>query len=226
MDGCAGEMIRLIAKCKTLLLTAVQNGLLLMVFFINNADAEDSIDALMQTMKSNVAVKMAYQEIRTLELMDKPWHGSGYMYSMPPDLMIREQLKPKRLLMAVKADKMYYFDPDNHIRHEGEMDDGSPLSLNVAVFKALMNADNELLRDMYLIDFSSQPKRWIMSLKSKQQSDSGFNIVVSGLSDQQVDTIIIKQPDGDQSEFILEQQGTGNEVKTTLLKLEQELTGE
>jgi len=219
-------MIRLIAKCKTLLLTAVQNGLLLMVFFINNADAEDSIDALMQTMKSNVAVKMAYQEIRTLELMDKPWHGSGYMYSMPPDLMIREQLKPKRLLMAVKADKMYYFDPDNHIRHEGEMDDGSPLSLNVAVFKALMNADNELLRDMYLIDFSSQPKRWIMSLKSKQQSDSGFNIVVSGLSDQQVDTIIIKQPDGDQSEFILEQQGTGNEVKTTLLKLEQELTGE
>lgn len=226
MDGCAGEMIRLIVKCKTLLLTAVQNGLLLMVFFINNADAEDSIDALMQTMKSNVALKMAYQEIRTLELMDKPWHGSGYMYSMPPDLMIREQLKPKRLLMAVKADKMYYFDPDNHIRHEGEMDDGSPLSLNVAVFKALMNADDELLRDMYLIDLSSQPKRWIMSLKSKQESDSGFNIVVSGLSDQQVDTIIIKQPDGDQSEFILELQGTGNEVKTTLLKLEKELTGE
>jgi len=219
-------MIRLTYTLEKQCLAAVKNGLLLMLFFISHADAEDSIDAVMRTMKSNAAVKMAYQEIRTLELMDKPWHGSGYMYSMPPDLMIREQLKPRRLLMAVKADKMYYFDPDKHIRHEGEMDDSSPLSLNVAVFKALMNADDELLREMYLIDFSSQPKRWIMSLKSKQESDSGFNIVVSGLSDQQVDTIIIKQPDGDQSEFILEQQGTGNEVTAAVLKLQTELTGE
>jgi len=219
-------MNRLHRNLSAQLSAAVKNCLLLMVFLTADVNAEDSIDTLMRTMQSNAAVKIAYQEIRTLELMDKPWHGSGYMYSMSPDLMIREQLTPNRLLMAVKADKMYYFDPDNHIRHEGEMDDTSALSLNIAVFKALMNADDELLRNMYLIDFSSKPKRWIMTLKPKQQSNSGFSIVVSGLSDQQVDTIIIKQADGDQSEFMLQQQSLDDDIKKSILRLLTELTGE
>lgn len=226
MDGCAGQMNRLDRNQSMQLLAAVKNCFLLMVLLTADVNAEDSIETLMRTMKSNAAVKMAYQEIRSLELMDKPWHGSGYMYSMPPDLMIREQLTPNRLLMAVKADKMYYFDPDNHVRHEGEMDDTSTLSLNIAVFKALMNADDQLLRRMYLIDFSIQPKRWIMTLIPKQQSDSGFSIVVSGLSDQQVDTIIIKQADGDQTEFMLQQQSIGEDIKKSILGLLTELTGE
>jgi len=51
--------------------------------------ADDSLSALMQRMKSDQAVRVAYQETRTLELMEKPWKGSGYMYSLPPDLMLR-----------------------------------------------------------------------------------------------------------------------------------------
>ena len=188
--------------------------------------AEDSLSALMQKIKSESAVKIAYQEIRTLELMDQPWHGSGYMYSMSPDIMIREQLLPQRVLMGIKGDKMFYFEPADDVRHQGEMDENDSLSLNFAVFKALINADEILLRKMYLVELSTEPQRWVMSLKPKQDGESGFSIVVSGLLDQQVDTIRIRQADGDLSEFMLQKDSAGDEIKASIDQLYQELRGE
>ena len=70
--------------------------LVIMGLTANDLVAEDSVSSLMHRMKSQTAVKISYQETRILELMEQPWQGSGYMYSMPPDLMIREQLQPQR----------------------------------------------------------------------------------------------------------------------------------
>lgn len=193
---------------------------------INNSYAEDSLSTLMKNMHSETAIKMVYQEIRTLELMDQPWYGSGYMYSIAPDLMIREQLKPKRLLMGIKGNKMFYFDPAHSMHHQSEMDEDNPLTLNIAVFKALINADEVLLKRMYSIEFKSETNRWLMTLKSKKQSESGFNIVVSGKSGESADTIITQQADGDLSEFMLQHSAQGSEVKKTASRLYKELVGE
>jgi hypothetical protein len=203
-----------------------RGGLFVILLFSGNSYAEDSVSSLMQRMHSETAVKMAYQEIRTLELMDQPWHGSGYMYSIAPDLMIREQLKPQRLLMGIKGDKMFYYDPGRHMHHQSEMDSDNPISLNIAVFKALITADETLLKRIYSIEFSNKPERWVMTLKSKQKSQSGFSIVVSGLTEQPADTIITKQADGDLSEFMLQQTAQGDEVKKKASQLYKELTGE
>ena len=188
--------------------------------------AEDSLSAVMQRMKTDSAVKIVYQETRTLELMDQPWLGSGYMYSMAPDLMIREQLQPQRLLMGVKGNKMYYFDPEHGVRHQGEMDIANPLTLNIAVFKALINADEVLLRRLFQIEFSTKSQRWVMILKPRLDSGSGFSITVSGLPGQQADTIISKQADGDLSEFMLQKNVTGAAVNSTVMQLYHELSGE
>jgi len=195
-------------------------------FLANNSFAEDSIAELMQKMKSDTVVKMTYQEIRTLELMDQPWYGSGVMYAIAPDLMVREQLKPQRLLMGIKGNKLFYFDPDNHVRHQAEMEEDNPLSLNIAVFKALITGDEALLKRMYLIAFESKAKRWMMTLKSKNEPDSGFSIVVSGVTGQLADTIITQQADGDLSEFILQQQAVSKQVKNSVNLLYKELVGE
>lgn len=192
----------------------------------NLSFSEDSVSALMQQLQSDEAIKMAYQEIRTLELIDRPWHGSGFMYSIAPDLMIREQLKPQRLLMGIKGNKMFYFDPENKIRHQGELNEDNPLSLNIAVFKALITTDEALLNRLYIIDFSEQAERWLMTLKSKQESESGFNIVVSGLKGGMADTIITEQADGDLSEFLLQPIATGTDVRKRVGMLYKELVGE
>src|SRR5665811_2460809 len=97
-------------------------SMLISFMAVNISRADDSLAALMQRMKSDTAVRIAYQETRTLELMEKPWQGSGYLYSLPPDIMIKEQLLPERLLMGIDGDNMFYFDPIKDVRHQGEMD--------------------------------------------------------------------------------------------------------
>jgi len=196
-----------------------------LLMFSANSHADDTLLSLMQKMQSDTAVKMHYKEIRTLELIDQPWHGSGYMYSIAPDLMIREQVKPQRLLMGIKGDQMFYFDPESHLRYQAEMTEDNPLSLNIAVFKALINGDEALLKQMYSIRFNSKPKRWLMTLKPKQQSESEFRIIVSGLAGKAADTIITKQVDGDLSEFMLQPLSVGDEVKIKATQLYKELVG-
>jgi len=211
---------------ETVVKSCVSIFLVIIGLTANDLIAEDSVSSLMQRMESETAVKIAYQETRMLELMEQPWQGSGYMYSMPPDLMIREQLQPQRLLMGVKADEMFYYDPVNDVRHQGEMDEGDALSLNLAVFKALINADEALLNSLYQVEFSTATQGWEMTLKNKHEIDSGFSIVVSGLPDQQADKISIKQADGDSSEFLLQKNNAGDAINTTVQHLYQELLGE
>ena len=200
--------------------------LLFLALSFNNAYSEDSLSSLMQAMKSDQATRIAYKETKTLELMDQPWEGSGFMYSLPPDLMVKEQLLPKRVLMGIKGDKMFYFDQKNNFRHQGELDKNDLMSLNVAVFKALINADEVLLRSMYQVDFSSTAKVWTMNLTPKNNQELGFSTLVSGATYQQIDKISMKQADGDSSEFTLKKDASGERVKNIAIRLYQELQGE
>lgn len=207
--------------------SCIQFGLIaLLSLIVNIGHAEDTLSALMHRMQSDTAVRIAYRETRTLELMERPWQGSGYMYSRSPGLMIKEQLQPERVLMGIEGDRMIYFDPVNDVRHQGEMDQDSPLSLNVAVFKALISADEALLHRLYRVEFSSEAQGWVMTLKPKRDSESGFNIVISGPAGQQADSIKVTQADGDFSEFSLWQDAEGDEVNDTVNRLYQELLGE
>jgi hypothetical protein len=187
---------------------------------------DDALTILMQSMKTDGAVKISYQEIRNLELMEQPWNGSGFMYSMAPDLMIKEQLLPHRVLMGVKGDQLFYFDVVDKVRHQSEMTADNPYGLNIIIFKALMNADEQLLRTHYLIDLSFSAERWVMKLKAKNTNRSKTHIVVSGLLEQQLDTISIKQEDGDSSEFILQKQPMTAEISKQIKLRYQELRGE
>ena len=189
-----------------------------------NSVANDSLAELMQRMKSEAPVKIAYKETRILELMDQPWLGSGFMYSKQPDLMIKEQLKPNRLLMGVKGENLFYFDPAKNIRHQSEMNELDSISLSVAVFKALINADEKLLNKLYQVKFSSHPQRWVMTLTKKNDPDSSFNIIVSGLAEQRVDTLVVNKEDGDTSEFMLHEV-TSIKSDTVVDKLYLELQG-
>jgi hypothetical protein len=215
MDGCAGKMNKISLLMLSLLIIS------------SNINADDSLFALMQRMRSDTAVKISYQEIRTLELLDQPWQGSGIMYSTPAGVMLREQLQPKRLLMAINNNDLFYYDPGQHIRHQGTMAEDDPLTLQFAVFQALINADEALLRRLYQIDFLSKAQRWLMTLTSKQ-TGSAFSIVVSGPLLQKVDTIVIRQADGDLSEFMLtsDKNMSGEDVLHTVTQLYTELIGE
>lgn len=198
------------------------SGIALLLTAMGSAFAEDSLLKLMQKLKSEPTPRVAYQETRHLKLMTEPWHGSGYLYSLPPELMIREQLKPERVLMGVKGNKAFYFDSGKNERHQQDLSSGDELNSPVTVFKALVNADEALLRSLYQIDFTSSPQDWTIELKPKQKTGSVTKIIVSGLSGQQANKIHILQEDGDTSEFTLQKASGGGNIS----KLYQELLGE
>jgi outer membrane lipoprotein-sorting protein len=201
--------------------------LLAMIFSFHSSYAEQAtLSSLMKAIKSQEATRIAYEEVKTLELMDEPWEGSGFMYSLPPDLMVKEQLLPKRIVMGVKGDKMFYLDQGNNIRHQGELDSHDLMSLNVAVFKSLINADEKLLNTMYEVDFKHSATGWLMNLKPKNGQHTTFSTQVSGVSMKHIDKIIIKQADGDSSEFTLHQDASGYRIKNIVKHLYQELQGE
>ena len=201
--------------------------LLAAIFSFNLSYADDiTLASLMQGMKSKEATRIAYTEIKTLELIDEPWEGSGFMYSLPPDLMVKEQLLPKRIVMGVKGDKMFYLDKGNGISHQGELDSNDLISLNVAVFKSLINADEKLLHSMYHVEFNNTERGWLMNLTPKNNKQSTFSTQVSGVSSQHIDKIVIKQADGDRSEFTLRKDRRGKRIRNIAKHLYQELQGE
>lgn len=192
----------------------------------SNSQAEDSLTKLMQRMRTGQTNRMAYQETRKLVLMDQPWHGSGFLYSLPPDLLIKEQLLPERLLMGIKGEQMYYFDPANQTRHQSEMTDDNPISLNIGVFRALINADEILLHRLYRTQFSNAGNRWRLSLTPWQNLDAGIDIVISGLNGQQPDSIKITEAEGDISDYSLQPDTTANTVDAEANRLYRELIGD
>ena len=188
-----------------------------LLLFNQQVIAEDYLSAVMARMQHQSAVKIRYKEIRHLELMDEPWQGSGYLYALSPDLMIKEQWYPQKEIMAVNADKLYYYDPVNNRRHQSQMTADNPLSLNIAVFKALINHDKGLLEEYYQIEFCSKAEQWLLTLIPKQQTALA-KIVVTGLPEQAANTISIYQKDGDYNEFSLKKEGEG-ETELKMIKI-------
>jgi outer membrane lipoprotein-sorting protein len=191
-----------------------------------NACAVDSLLKLMQKLKSEPMSRVAYQETRNLKMMTQPWQGSGYLYARPPELMIREQLKPERVLMGVKGDKALYFDPGKNERHQVDLHDDNELNAPLTVFKAIVTADEALLRSVYNIVFTSHSKDWQMELTPKQKGGAVTRIYVAGRAGQEVDKITVLQEDGDNSEFILQKESGDAKNSANVDKLYQELTGE
>ncbi len=187
--------------------------------------AEDTFSTVIARMKPETAVRLSYQETRFLGLLDAPWQGSGYMYAMTPDIMVKEQTKPVREIAGASGQQMYYFDPVNNIRHQQTIAEDDPISLNVVVFKALVNGDQALLEKMYQIDFFSGLKVWRLTLtaKSKLARESLAKVEISGLPEQPADKIIVYQADGDYSEFVLKQDGTGEVIQDEVTRLYQQL---
>lgn len=201
-------------------------GVLCGLLLLHPVYAGNTLPQLMQQIRSKEMVRIPYEEVRHLDLIDQPWRGSGFMYSMPPDTMILEQVQPEQILMGIRGDSLYYFDSGRGLRHQTILDEGNPLNLNLTVFKALINADLDLLSRLYEVDFSIQTIGWLITLKDINAPNSGFRIEISGELNKPLAAIKIHQIDGDFTEFKLKQKQTGAKISALLNGLYNELVGD
>lgn len=187
--------------------------------------AEDSLDSVMQRMEPAVAVRVQYQETRFMSLLAQPWQGSGYMYALPPDTLVKEQLQPARELMGADDKRLYYYDPVKNVRHQGRIQDDDPVSVNVLAFKALMNGDRALLQKRYHIEFGAFPEYWVLTLKPRDETAGEVleRIEVSGFAGEAANKVNVFMADGDYSEFVLSKDASGEQVRDAVLQRIQEL---
>ncbi|MGH8556940.1 MAG: LolA family protein [Methylococcales bacterium] len=188
--------------------------------------AQDSVDAVLERMKSTSANRIVYQETRYLELFDKPVEASGMFYGIPPDSLIKEQLTPSREVMGILKDRLYYFDPANGVRHSQARDSEDPMNLHIAAFQSLANGNRDLLNDLYSISFFTEPGHWYMILSDKNKSRSLIRITVSGSTQHPADKIEIHEADDDRSVYRLAKDAEGEDIRTAVLRLIAELTGQ
>ena len=190
--------------------------------------AKDSLATVMARMKPATAVRIKYQEIRHLELMAEPWHGSGYMYAMTPDIMVKEQLHPVREVMGAAGDEMYYYDPAKDVRYQAEIEKDDPLGLQVAALQALLHGDQHLLNEMYQIEFITKPGQWILLLRSESASEgkSLSRLLVTGLPGAAANEIKVFQADGDHNDYTLEKDAEGKEIESIVKQLYKEMKGD
>ena len=187
--------------------------------------ALDTVAAVMKRMESDSAVRIAYRETRYLELFEKPVETSGYLYGMPPDILIKEQLEPSREVMGIFADRYYYFNPAGEVRRSRAKDPEDPLNLHIMAFQALANGNQTILYEVYQVSFYTEPGRWYLILTEKNQPRSRVRITVSGAEDRRADKMEIHEEDGDRSVYRLEEDSEGEDVRAAVRGLEAELTG-
>jgi|GEM_PF-997071 len=166
----------------------------------------DTLVSVMARMHSTQPVKIHYRETRRLELLAKPWQGSGFFYARPPAVMIKEQWYPQREIMALNGSQMLYYDPFNDVRHAAQLDTESALSVHVLAFQALLNGDLSRLKDSYRIAFQNQTGHWLITLLPRQDAElTGINkISIKGPSGQPADRMEIDLLDGDRTVYELQ----------------------
>lgn len=202
----------------------ISSALLLSVFS-SSCLAEDTLEMLMQRMKPETAVQIAYQETRTMGLFDEDWQGNGYLYAALPSTMLKQQLKPNREMMAAEGLQLIYYKPATQVYHHTQLDESNPMMASLVAFKAMLTGNLVALRQLYQLKFSTTESSWKLEMTAKEHEPDAapLKIIMQGMSEQAANNMQVILPDGDRSSYALSQPQQGQAIKQHMLELLQTL---
>ncbi|WP_054775066.1 hypothetical protein, partial [Methylogaea oryzae] len=169
-----------------------------------------------------------YEETRRLELAAAPWHGEGYMLSGADGSLVKLQLLPKRVIMAIVQDRMYYWDPEQRQRSSAPLSFAGSAAGQIAVFRAILQGQAETLAPDYDFAADRQGKRWSLRVTPKpgQGGEEAPSVEISGDEDTNRRRIAISQPDGESTEYRMERTDEGQRLEYSIQRLLLEAAGE
>lgn len=183
--------------------------------------AQETIESLIQRMKPEPFVQIAYHETRYMGLFDEDWQGSGFLYVGLPNIMLKQQVKPERETMLAEGNTLIYHKPATATYHQLQLDESNPMMASLVAFKAMFVGDLDYLRQFYDLELTSSTLSWALEMRAKkyEPDEEPLEIILQGLSGQVADKITVTLPDGDQSIYLLSksQQGEVIQQKLTLI---------
>ncbi len=176
-------------------------GLLALSAFAVSAD-DAQVRELLDRVRQTGAARFHYQETRKLELATEAWNGEGYLLSGADGSLVKLQLKPSRVIMAIADDQMVYWDPEQKQRHSAPLSYGGPAE-QIRVFRAILQGRSEELQGAYRFAAETRGQQWLLTMtpNGDQVGADAPTIEISGAADDGTRRLSIRQPDGDATEY-------------------------
>ena len=189
---------------------------------------EIGLQTLLDRIRHTGSAEFRYEEIRKLELASSPWQGQGYMLSGADGSLVKQQLQPTRVIMAIAAGRMYYWDPEQEQRHAAPLGQANQAAEQITVFRTLLQGHAEELMASYDFVPEQHGKRWTLRLtpKSGLSNEDAPTIEISGDEDERKRQVLIRQPDGESTEYRMVKISEGSQLDTAIQRLLLEAIGE
>lgn len=183
---------------------------------------------LLSRIRQTGPTQYSYQETRQLELTTVPWQGQGFMLTDSNGSLVKLQLQPTRIIMAIANDSMYYWDPGQHQRHNMPVGYGGPAAAQIVVFRSILQGRTEELQSSYDFTAEQHDKNWTLRLTPKvEHSDDETPVIeISGDDEDRKRRIIIRQTDGESTEYTIDKALPKQAEAYSIPQLLQEAIGE
>jgi len=190
--------------------------------------AEADWGLLHQRLHQAGPAEFRYEETRSLELMAKPWHGQGYLLSGADGSLVKLQLSPQRVIMAISGPSMYYYDPGQGQRRSAALSYAGDAAEQISVFRAILQGRPEDLRARYELTAESHGETWRLRLSAKTKATGSAmeSVEIAGGADPLRRQVSIRQADGETTDYRLEKTNEGQALEFSVQRLLQEAAGD
>jgi len=189
---------------------------------------EIELQTLLDRIRHTGSAEFRYEEIRKLELASSPWQGQGIMLSGADGSLVKQQLQPTRVIMAIAEGRMYYWDPEQEQRHAAPLGQANQAAKQIMVFRTLLQGHAEELKARYDFVPEQHGKSWILRLSPKPGLDNeeAPTIEISGDEDAYKRQVLIRQADGESTEYRMVKISEGQQLDSSIRRLLLEAIGE
>jgi hypothetical protein len=190
-------------------------------------DPQSAAD-LLARFRQTYPIEFRYTETRRLELMSEPWKGSGYLFSDPDGTLVKLQIAPERLIMAIVGDTMVYYESATRRRQSAPLSYAGPMAEQIKMFRAILQGRAAELEAGFELRPRGEGGRWALTLAGKtavEGTAAPMRIELSGDDAGRRRHIRIHDASGDETEYAMEQSRAGSVLELPIRQLVSEATG-
>ncbi|MCQ8104214.1 outer membrane lipoprotein carrier protein LolA [Methylomonas sp. SURF-2] len=169
-----------------------------------------------------------YHEIQTLELAASPWRASGIMLTDEAGSLVKLQLQPSRVIMAISGDSLYYWDAAQNRRHSMPIAYADETAAQILIFRGILLGRAEELTAGYDLAADVRNPDWSLHMQPKnaQAGDNTPTIDISGDADPDKRRILLRRADGETTEYRIEKVAAPHAENYSIPQLLREAGGE
>lgn len=203
-------------------------GLLLLCLAAPVFADESPLPEVLARLHQSGQATFQYRETRRLELAAASWQAQGLMLTDEAGTLIKLQLQPSRVIMAISGDSLYYWDAAQNQRHSMPISYADDAAMQVLIFRNILQGRTQELQAGYQLTAEIQDRRWSLHMQPKpdQAGENAPSIDISGDTDPDKRQILIRQADGETTEYRIETAAGQQAAAYTIPQLLQEAGGE